>query len=441
MQNKLLNIDVQNVVLIIIGFVLVTSVRSQAGVTTFENALNKLPGIHFEKVTEKDPSVQVYELKIRQPLDHNDTLKGFFEQKVIVRHRGFDNPTLMSTQGYGLYRESNELEKIYDANHINVEHRFYGASVPSEKPWQYLTVEQAVADLHAIRQLFKKVYNNTWISTGISKGGQLTLFYRYFYPEDVDVSIPYVTPINNGLKDERIYKFLDTIGTKECRNKIKDFQLFLLKNKAPILERLRWYSMGAQLTYDYLGSLDLAYEYAVLEYSFSFWQSGFTCNTIPVYDNLERVTEHFLAVSNIGFYSDKTMEKFAPHYYQSATQLGYYGYDVKPFKEYLDYFEDDPSAVFVPKKLKNIVFSNELNKKLLKWLSKEGSNIIYIYGGSDTWSANMVIPSGKVNAKSFVIPNEDHYGARVKNMSPEMKLKFAALMEEWTGLKADLSKL
>ena len=39
----------------------------------------------------------------------------------------------------------------------------------------------------------------------------------------------------------------------------------------------------------------------------------------------------FLQVSDPGF-SDEDIQKYASHYYQAGTQMGYYGYDVSDFK-------------------------------------------------------------------------------------------------------------
>lgn len=406
-----------------------------------ENKMSNLPDVRFELVDNDADNGLTYKLFIKQPVDHADYSKGFFEQLAMLTHKGFDRPVVMSTQGYHLYTEKNELAMVYDANHLNIEHRYFGVSIPKGRPWEYLTLEQATADLHHINQLFKQIYKNKWISTGISKGGQTTIFYRYFYPGDVDVSVPYVAPINNSIEDKRIYKFLDTVGTAACRDKIEKFQKYLLQHRSELLPKLKWYAKGAGLYYGYLGSIEKAYEYAVLEYSFSFWQSGYLCNVIPGLDDTDKVIDHFLSVSNISFFSDESMEKYAPHYYQAATQMGYYGYNIKPFKDGLKYFTANPSAVFPPKDAADIEYDSTLNRKLKKWLNKEGNGIIYIYGGSDTWSADMVIPSKKVNSVSFIIPNEDHYGARVKNMSPEMRKEFAAFIEKWIGLKPDFSKL
>ena len=39
----------------------------------------------------------------------------------------------------------------------------------------------------------------------------IKIFYRYFYPNDVDLSIPYVAPINNAYEDKRLYKFMKNL--------------------------------------------------------------------------------------------------------------------------------------------------------------------------------------------------------------------------------------
>lgn len=100
----------------------------------------------------------------------------------------------------------------------------------------------AAADLHAVNQVIQTNLQGKWFSTGISKGGQTTIYYKYFYPGDVDVAIPYVAPIDNSQEDTRIYTFLDTIGTPECRQKIFNFQKFLLMNEEKAVEKLKWYA-------------------------------------------------------------------------------------------------------------------------------------------------------------------------------------------------------
>ena len=255
---------------------------AQADEKKLERALYDLPDLSFTKISQPGQFPVQYGLRIRQFVDHNDPSKGYFFQRVILTHRGFERPTVMNTQGYELNFGKSELEVALEANSLNIEHRFFGESRPDSMLWKYLTLEQATADLHHINQLFKNLYKGKWISTGISKGGQTTIFYKYFYPTDVDVWVPYVAPFNNSLEDQRIYAFLDTVGPAECRKKIFDFQKYMLENEDKALEKLKWYAKGANLTFNYLdNSLGKAFEYTVLEYSFSFWQWGSDCASIP----------------------------------------------------------------------------------------------------------------------------------------------------------------
>ncbi|EHO09128.1 putative secreted tripeptidyl aminopeptidase [Myroides odoratimimus] len=400
-----------------------------------EQALYNLKNVTFKQLESKDDSYLLYELRVRQLVDHTDPSKGYFYQKVHFYHKDFDHPMIMETNGYDLYVRASEMVNYLQSNYLNIEHRFFGESIPEGKPWQYLTMEQVTADLHEINQLFKEIYtNNKWISTGISKGGQTSIYYKYFYPNDVDVAIPYVAPFNQALEEPRIYPFLANVGDKSCRDKIYNIQVKLFENKTQILEKLKWYAKGARLSFNYLGSLEKAFEYAVLEYSFGFWQSGHSCTTFPNTKNIDELTEHFLSVSNIDFFSDQTIKRYESHYYQSGTQLGYYGYDITPFKKYVS-FTSNPLATFMPEGTTYNNFNDALIQKVKTWLENDANNIIYVYGETDTWSASMVVPSAKVNSKAYVLPKKDHGQARVKNMTPEMRTQFFSTLEKMTGLK------
>ena len=133
----------------------------------------------------------------KQPIDHNHPEKGYFRQRVWVSHRAINAPVVMVTEGYAAPRNyTTELARLLEANQIIVEHRYFDKSVPANMDWKYLTVEQAANDHHRIIQFFQQLYTGKWATTGISKGGQTTIFHRAFFPNDVDVSVPYVAPIN-----------------------------------------------------------------------------------------------------------------------------------------------------------------------------------------------------------------------------------------------------
>ena len=166
----------------------------------YEDLLYELPDLIFTPIETPDGYQAAYELKIKQPLDHWDAAKGYFYQRAFLSHKGFDRPSVIITQGYdSSVNRIAELSSFLDANQIDVEHRYFGASLPDSLDYKYLNLKQATADLHHIRQLFGRIYQGKWVSSGISKGGATTIFYRYFYPDDVDLSVPYVAPINREL--------------------------------------------------------------------------------------------------------------------------------------------------------------------------------------------------------------------------------------------------
>jgi hypothetical protein len=414
---------------------------AQSDEQILERELYDLPGVSFKKVSTSIEGVLKYNLLIRQPIDHQHPEKGFFYQRVNLLHKGFNRPTVMETEGYALYDGRSEIEMGLNANYLNIEYRFYGKSMPDSIPWEYLTLEQATADLHAINTLFKNIYKGKWVSTGISKGGETTIYYRYFYPQDVDLSVPYVAPLDNALEDKRIYQFLDTIGTPECRNKIYQLQLFLLQHEEEAVEKLKWYAKGSDLHFTYTGSIGKSFEYAVLEYSFAFWQFYDHCDSIPANHSVDDYLTSLLRVSDINSFSDEGIKPFEAHYYQAVTQSGYYSYNIAPFKKYLHYFTENPSSALPPKSIPIKAFDPSLNENVQKWLDQNGNNILYIYGGIDTWSSAGITVSDKVNSKKYVLPGKNHATARIRNMDGEMQHDFVEKVRAMTGLDFNTAAL
>ncbi|MCO6564883.1 MAG: hypothetical protein J6581_05510 [Apibacter sp.] len=408
-----------------------------------EEFLSKQQDLTFEKIETLKGGPLKYKLSIKQPLDWSDPLKNYFNQQVILTHTGFDNPMVMETQGYQMYNVKNELQQILSSNFLNIEHRYFGESTPDSTifNWKYLTLDNVAHDLHHINEIFKKIYGEKWISTGISKGGQTTIYYRYFFPEDVDVSIPYVAPINYSLEDPRIYDFLDHVGTEKCRKKIKDFQLFLLRNEEEALKYVKAYSDMKGLTYNYVGSIGKAFEYTVLEYPFSFWQWGYSCDSISQLIDIAQGVDYLINSVDISFFSDQEIKQYAPHYYQAAVEMGYYGYDVSPFKNYLNYFNENPLAIFPPKEAGKITFSSKLNANLKNWLNSNGNNFIYIYGELDTWSATKVIPTHNTNSIILELVGANHASARIKNMNQAMRQQISDILYQWIGIRPNYDLL
>lgn len=416
-------------------YLLLFSVYGKTQTRGIESILAELPILSYDKVEQKNGQ-EMYTLKVRQPIDHTDTTKGFFSQKVYLTHVDFNQPMVMVTAGYEVNRNyTTELSTLLKSNQIIVEHRYFGESIPNSLDYTYLNLKQATTDLHQVKLMFESIYDQKWISTGVSKGGATSIYYKYFYPNDVDASVPYVAPINKTYEESRIYNFLDTVGTEDCRNKIKEFQLLVLKNRKKIMPLLKFYNKGAYAQYTNL-TFGESFEYAVMEYPFSFWQWGSNCNGIPTkHASIEEITDHFINVSTQTFFSDNAIEAFGSHYYQAATEMGYYGYETSEFKKYLTEIptNSNPMALFYPFKM-TTKFNGQLIDRVNLWLETEGHHFIYIYGGNDTWSASAVPFNTNVDSEWFMMAGKHHGNARVSHMTPVEKKRFISTLEEWLSI-------
>ena len=408
-----------------------------AAQTALQEKLKAISHITEIKPLESKEFAEKYVTYFTQPLDHNRPELGNFRQRVIVSHIGFDRPTVIVTEGYGAgyalsprYRE--ELSRMFNTNMIFVEYRYFLESTPAPRDWQYLTAESSADDLHAVFEAFKKIYPGKWISTGISKGGQTTMLYRTFYPDDVDISVPYVGPLCYGVEDGRHEPFLRQVGTAEERKAIEDFQLEVLKRKATLLPRFEKHC--TEKGYEFFGSIEEIYDYSVLEYSFALWQWGTPVNTIPANDaDDDAIYKHFMAISEPSYFAKGGgNESF---FVQAARELGYYGYDIRPFKKYLSINSSKGylKKLMLPEDAKHIKFDKTLSKKITKFLKKNDPKMVFIYGEIDPWSAAAPMwldTSKKKNMHMFVQPRGSHR-ARINTLPEDMKQEAINIIKGW----------
>lgn len=416
-------------------FVLLSASTSSFAQTALEQKISTISAIKEVRPLETSEFSEKYVTYFTQPLDHRHPEKGSFRQRVIVAHVGFDRPTVIVTEGYGAayalrsqYRE--ELSKLLNANMIFVEYRYFLESTPEPKDWQYLTAENSADDLHAITTAFKNIYSGKWIATGISKGGQTTLLYRTFYPDDVDISIPYVAPLCYGVEDGRHEPFLHKVSTPENRKKIEGFQLEALKRKATLLPRFEKYC--TEKNYSFRAPIEEIYDYSVLEYSFALWQWGTSTNSIPATTaSDDDIFSHLLAISEPGYFTADSPN--ASFFVQAARELGYYGYDVQPFKQYLSIRSSEGylHRLMLPEELKDMPFDKTLSKKITKFLKKQDPKMIFIYGQNDPWTAAGVTwLKNKKNIHVFIQPNGSHL-ARINTLPEKEKKEVMELIKQW----------
>jgi len=375
---------------------------------------------------------RILEVMIEQPLDHRNPDGGTFSQRIYISHVDPSKPVVLITEGYDArWYYTSEITAELRCNQIMVEHRYFGQSVPDSLNWHYLNTWQAASDHHRIITLFKGLYPEQWISTGISKGGQTVMYHSYYYPEDVDVRVPYVAPLNFGLEDERIYSFLDDVGSSGERRKVKNFQKMALKNQEQYLDAFKAFSEDKGYTYELVGGVEKAYEYCVLEYSFAYWQWGYVAsNKIPgKSDNPEKIIDHMNRVAGFDYFSDQFIVEFRPFFYQAMTEMGYYGYDLDAFGPYLKHV-DNPIFTFTIPEDVEIQFNDDLSFDIEQYILEKGENYIFIYGEYDPWSATAVSSTGNTNSKIFYKEGGSHR-TRINNMPEEQKKEVYSTLESF----------
>jgi len=405
----------------------------RAGDSALVRRLKEIPGVVKVAISPGDSMfAEQVEVEFRQPLDHGDPGRGSFLQHVFVSHLDTTRPVLFETEGYAVRgARPRELTRIFRCNQIIVEHRYFGASRPDSMIWKYLTLKQSADDLHAIARALRAIYPGKWISSGTSKGGQTTLLYRYFYPHDVDVSVAYVAPVNLAREDPRLIAFFRSVGTPECRARIRDYQLALLGVADSMLPIMDAYARSKKTSFP-LGTRR-TFEHMVLEYPFSLWQYGTPCESTPsATAPPESLFAHLLRVVGYSLFTAEGTSYFAPFQYQAYTELGYYGYDVTELKERMRAAPPPDNRDLAPPDAE-IRYDCSVMQQISLWLQNEGSNILFLYGGTDPWSATAIELVGKTNAVKIVKPGGSHT-TRIGNLPPDQRELALSTLERWLGI-------
>lgn len=398
--------------------------------------LKTIPNLtKVEKLATVSHFEENYMLWFKQPIDHKDPSKGTFNQRVLLGYKSPSKPVIVDLEGYGVRSpKAGELTAHYGANQISIEHRYFNESRPETIDWNTLTTENAANDqtniINALRTaLFP---NSKFITTGISKGCQTTMTHRRFFPDNVDCSVCYVGPLNFAREDERVYEFLENVGTEEERDKIEDFQVRCFKNRKALLEMMK--KAGEQKNMTWEMGVEEALNYTILEYSFAYWQWGTDANTIPGPNATpEELYAHLIAVVGYSFFTEEDVDGLQAYFWTALTQQGIYGYETEPFSKFFDNgdeiykfdwaFPEGISKDYDPKN----------NLEIKAYLDKDADDIIFIYGEYDTWSAtavDLVEDAKQRDLYKFVNPKGSHT-TRIRSFDPATQKQIWSIIDRW----------
>lgn len=426
----------------LIAFV-ATLLASCSTTKTLEEQLLALDNVKSVEKMESSEFGQKYILIFEQPIDHKDPSKGTFTQRVFLGHVHTDSASVVVAEGYGAqyaartgYRD--EISKLYNTNNIVVEHRYflestpYPDTAPEAINWEYLNAENAANDLHNVVAALKEIYDGKWISTGISKGGQNTMIYRAYFPNDVDISVPYVGPVCRDLVDGRHEEFIaNYAGTPADREIIHNFQVELLKRKETLFPLFESYCKANSLEFN-IPTREI-YDLCMLEFSFAFWQWGYPTTEIPTAKASDKeIFDYMMKIASPDYF--EKWSTTAPFFVQAAKELGYYGYDMTPFKEYKKYFdlkttEDYLHRTVLPQGIR-FKFDDYLYNKLTAFFLTTDAKMLFIYGQFDPWSAVMPANPDKENIKFFIEPWGSHR-ARIGTFDSETQEEIKSILGEW----------
>jgi len=400
--------------------------------------LQAIPGL---EVTEKPSKLTGYRrflLQYDQPADHNAPGGQRFSQRLVLQHRSSSAPLVLASTGYDISFSDNaqylsEPAELLEANELLVEHRFFTPSRPEPASWDKLTIAQAAADHHRIVTAFKPLYPAKWISTGASKGGMTSVYHRRFYPGDVDATVAYVAPESFGTADPRYLDFLEKVGTDAtCRDALKAFQASALARRPAMLKAMA--DQGA--AYTLLGA-ERAFEYAVIELPFTFWQyyGATVCPNIPAPGATDAEVWSFLdAIDGPSFWSDEVLLEFEPYYFQAGVELGYPAYADGYLASQLMYAGTDvPASFVVPGPGKAMTFHPEAMKDVATWLSTSGQSMLFIYGENDPYSAAAFDLGSAKDSYRFFVPSGTH-SAEIGDLPKDEQATAKAALYGWAGV-------
>ncbi|PKO99541.1 MAG: aminopeptidase [Bacteroidetes bacterium HGW-Bacteroidetes-8] len=401
---------------------------------TLISRIEAIPGVSGVKRLESPNFNDKYVLYFQQPLDHKNPSAGSFTQRVFLMNLSFSRPTVIVTEGYGAAYAANpryrdELSRLFETNIVFVEHRYFLESTPNPLEWKYLTAENSANDLHNIKKAFEQYYRGKWIATGVSKGGQTALIYRAFFPDDVDITVPYVAPLCKGREDGRHEPFLsEFVGSPQQRELLEDFQFEILNRREELQPKFD--SLCSVKGYKFNLTTREIYDYSVLEFPFAFWQWGSPISEVPAKgSSANEVFKYWMKISPVDYFVNESST--TAFFVQAARELGYYGYDTKPFKGLLAIKNSKGylNRLFVPANAE-FKFDRSLYKKLKRFVANTPERMMFIYGEYDPWSAVMVNEPKSENVVLFIEPKGSHR-ARISTLPPQMREQAVERLKIW----------
>jgi PS-10 peptidase S37 len=404
--------------------------------------LEAIPGMTVVEEKAAPAPYRYFVLEFAQPNDHLKPLRGSFQQRLTVLHRGTDRPTVLHTSGYnvGTSPSRSEPTRLVDGNQVSTEQRFFTPSRPQPPDWtRQLTIWQAASDHHRIVAALDDLYRGRWLSTGASKGGMTSVYHRRFFPNDIDGTVAYVAPNDVvNAEDSRYTRFFERVGTPECRAALTAIEREALgARRADLRARFQATATAEGWTFgNTLRTVDRALEMVVLDTAWAFWQYrrvADCANIPPASAPTDQIYAFLDAVVSFSFYTDQGLEPYVPYYFQAGTQLGYPVPSFARLRGLTRYRGLYQPRALVPRQLR-MRFEPWRMRDIDRWVRTRGSELLFVYGENDPWSAEpFELGRGTWDSYWYEAAGANH-GANIAALTAPEQAQATAALQRWAAV-------
>ena len=446
--------------------------QEDCDIDTFAKKVEAIDGISDVTVVN-DTTINAY---IEQPLDWQSDTGKTFKQQFNIKYAANDVPTCYVVSGYTIQYsniESAVIRNSYTYNAVEIEYRYFGKSIPdgldndSVELWEYLTVENAANDIHALIEKLSTLLTGKRMMTGSSKGGFTTNMQAYLYPDDCDLFMSFCAPLCENESDPRMYEFLNnTVGddvlgkeeAKECRDLILDFQVECMRYKDDLKIQYKNIATGISqegeknyrpvLMEDDGGKL---FDVALIDFQASVWMSQSGAQDYSTIDGLKSTLKNVLDMPSSteeevaakekeilrllvmvcypGGYACSKQNSSYPYLVQSAMQMGNNAADLSPLRERIEEEQkidsSFPDLSITLEEEKTNMMSGYLTEEqiemaskfdfvydeLMEWSKTTTANVVMIFGAVDPWYATAIPENDNPNIQYVVVKSSDRYRA------------------------------
>jgi hypothetical protein len=405
---------------------------------SFLTKLNTIEGVQANSIPSPVEGYRLYDLLVEQPTDHNVQQSAVFQQRVRLLVASEANPVVLNTLGYGMGEAEStalgEVTRLINGTQVEVEHRFFRASVPENIDWSLMTIEQAAADHHHVIALLKPLLSSHWIATGKSKGGMTATYLQRFYPEDLRGVVAYVAPISLSMWDENFSDYTQKVVSNECQDKFKNYQVESFLRIDELVVMIDAWALEVNATvnsnsYDLKQRLET--DIALSWINIVSYYPELLCEFLPVpSDDTEIFFEFMRQRVGFEFIADEGLIGWLPYHFQAARELGNFSVPISHLENLLTVDVKDFAINMLGNPLP--AFQPEVMQDIYEWAEFEASHMIFIYGEQDIFTGGAYPITTDESRDNQIYIEPGLHGIEIADLKTSSQQKINETLLNWS---------